>query len=88
MPLFERAPVRIQPFFGYRSETRLTLSARALRSGKPGPHTFANRGRMQAMRTMLAQFASREVPGLAWCATMRQPCAVLAYTLVATTQAC
>lgn len=73
MPLFERAPVRIQPFFGYRSETRLTLSARALRSGKPGPHTFANRGRMQAMRTMLAQFASREVPGLAVRLELKSP---------------
>jgi len=62
MPLFDRAPVRLQPFFGYRSENRLTLSARALRAGKP--HTFENRGRVQAMRTMLAQFASREVAGL------------------------
>ncbi len=64
MPLFDRAPVRLQPFFGHRSETRLTLSARALRARKPGPETFANRGRLQAMRTMLAQFASREVAGL------------------------
>jgi phosphatidate phosphatase APP1 len=65
MPLFEPAPVRIQPFFGYRSENRLTLSARALRAAKPDGKTFARRGRMRAVRTMLTQFASREVPGLA-----------------------
>lgn len=61
MPLFDRAPVRLQPFFGYRSENRLTISARALRAGHP---TFDRRGRVRAMRTMLAQFASREVAGL------------------------
>lgn len=61
MALFDRAPVRLQPFFGYRSETRLTISARALRAGHA---TFERRGRVQAMRTMLAQFASREVAGL------------------------
>jgi phosphatidate phosphatase APP1 len=64
MPLFERAPIRLQPFFGYRSETRLTISARALRAGPPGDRPFARRGRLQAMRTMLSQFASREVPGM------------------------
>jgi phosphatidate phosphatase APP1 len=64
MPLFDRAPVRLQPFFGYRSENRLTLSARALRAGRAAGHTFENRGRVQAMRTMLAHFASREVAGL------------------------
>ncbi len=64
MALFAQAPVRIQPFFGYRSESRLTITARALRSRSGGRDAFANRGRLQAMRTMLAQFASREVPGL------------------------
>lgn len=64
MALFTPSPVRLQPFFGYRSETRLTITARALRSGRGGDDPFARRGRMQAMRTMLAQFASREVPGL------------------------
>lgn len=63
MALFDRAPVRIQPFFGYRSETRLTISARALRAG--ARDGFEGRGRLQAMRTMLSHFASREVPGLA-----------------------
>lgn len=62
MALFDRTPVRLQPFFGHRSETRLTITARALRAGRDG---FERRGRLQAMRTMIAQFASREVPGLA-----------------------
>jgi phosphatidate phosphatase APP1 len=62
--LFATAPVRLQPFFGYRSETRLTVTARALRTGKPSSDVFKRRGRLQAMRTMLAQFASREVPDL------------------------
>ena len=61
MDLFRAPPVRIQPFFGYRSRTRLVLSARALRSGKPG---FESGGRLQAIRTMLAQFASREAAGV------------------------
>jgi phosphatidate phosphatase APP1 len=61
MPLFERNPVRLQPFFGHRSDTRLTISARALRAG---PTKFDSKGRVRAMRTMLSQFASREVAGL------------------------
>ena len=54
-------PVRIQPYFGYRSRTRLVIGARALRCGKPG---FEKGGRWQAVRTMLAQFASREAAGV------------------------
>lgn len=65
MPLFPSAPIRLQPFFGHRSEARLTITARALRAGPARADAFARRGRLQAMRTMLAQFASREVPGLA-----------------------
>ena len=61
MPLFSRASVRIQPYFGFRSGQRLVLTARALRAAKPG---FDGKGRIQAFRTMLAQFASREVAGL------------------------
>ena len=61
MDLFLSPPVRIQPYFGYRSRDRLVLGARALRAGKPG---FEKRGRLQAMRTMLAQFASREEAGV------------------------
>ncbi len=61
MELFPGQPVRLTPFFGYRSRDRLVIGARALRAGKSG---FERRGRIQAMRTMLAQFASREVAGL------------------------
>ena len=61
MAPFAPPPVRLQPYFGYRSRDRLVLSARALRSGKPG---FEKRGQLQAMRTMLAQFASREEAGV------------------------
>ena len=61
MPLISGQPPRIQPYFGYRNQHRLAISARALRSGKPG---FERGGRLQAMRTMLSQFASREVAGL------------------------
>src|SRR5688572_2190138 len=61
MDLLLAPPVRLQPYFGYRSRDRLALGARALRSGKPG---FDKRGRLQAMRTMLAQFASREEAGV------------------------
>ena len=61
MDFFSGQPVRLQPYFGYRSRDRLVIAARALRSGKPG---FENGGRLQAMRTMLAQFASREAPEL------------------------
>src|SRR5688572_24565086 len=59
--VFLAPPVRIQPYFGYRSRDRLVIGARALHSAKPG---FEKRGRIQAMRTMLAQFASREAAGI------------------------
>lgn len=62
MSLLYTPPVRLQPYFGYRSRDRLVLGARALRTGKAG---FEKRGRLQAMRTMLAQFASREEGGIA-----------------------
>lgn len=55
------APVRVQPFFGWRNETRLRLTARALRSR---PVNFDPAGRWQALRTMLGQFASHEVSDL------------------------
>ena len=61
MPLLPTKPVRIQPYFGYRTERTLHIGARALRSGKA---QFASGGRWQAFRTMLAQFASHEVAGL------------------------
>ena len=62
MSIIHGPPVRIEPYFGYRSASRLTISARALRAGKPG---LEKRGRLQAIRTMIAQFASREEPDLA-----------------------
>ena len=54
-------PARIQPFFGFRNEDSLVISARALRSERAG---FKSGGRWQAFRTMISQFASREVSGL------------------------
>ncbi|QZD86979.1 phosphatase domain-containing protein [Qipengyuania psychrotolerans] len=61
MPFLPTAPVRIQPYFGYRNQDRLFITARALRSreGK-----FVKSGKWRAMRTMMAQFASHEVEGL------------------------
>lgn len=54
-------PIRVQPYFGYRSGERLRISARALRTGAPD---FGQAGRWQAFRTMMAQFLSREVAEL------------------------
>ena len=62
MVLFSTRPVRIQPYFGYRSSTRLVLRARALRSRKA---RFDRQGRLGAVRTMLEQFVSHEVAGIA-----------------------
>ncbi|MBX7482168.1 phosphatase domain-containing protein [Qipengyuania qiaonensis] len=61
MPFLPSAPVRIQPYFGYRNRDRLRITARALRSrvGK-----FEKRGKWRAAKTMLTQFASHEVPEL------------------------
>lgn len=61
MPIFSASPVRIQPYFGHRSETRLVISGRALRSGKSD---FASEGTLRSMRTLLSQFASREAAGV------------------------
>ncbi len=57
MPFLPTAPVRIQPYFGYRNEQRLHITARALRSRSGG---FEKRGKWRAARTMLSQFASHE----------------------------
>ena len=62
MPLPPTSPVRVQPYFGYRNRHKLVLTARALRQRKA---RFAQGGQWQALRTMLRQFASREVPDLA-----------------------
>lgn len=61
MPFIPTAPVRIQPYFGYRNRERLRITARALRSRAD---RFEKRGRWRAARTMLSQFVSHEVPGL------------------------
>ncbi|KWV94902.1 phosphatase domain-containing protein [Erythrobacter sp. AP23] len=58
MPFLPTAPVRIQPYFGYRNRERLRITARALRS-RVG--TFEKRGKWRAAKTMLGQFASHEV---------------------------
>ena len=81
MVLFRRTPVRIQPYFGFRSRSRLKLTARALRSGKDG---FEQAGRIRAFRTMIAQFASREVPGLEVRLTAQAQGTVLLDTTVTT----
>lgn len=61
MPFLRTAPIRIQPYFGYRNHDRLIVTARAMHMREPA---FARRGRWQAIRTMLAQFVSHEVPDL------------------------
>ena len=61
MPFLPTAPVRIQPYFGYRNRERLRITARALRSRV---HDFEHRGKWRAAKTMLAQFVSHEVPEL------------------------
>ena len=61
MPFLPTAPVRIQPYFGYRNRERLLITARALRSRAA---TFEKRGKWRAMRTMMAQFASHEMEAL------------------------
>lgn len=70
MDLIHGRPIRVQPYFGYRNHQRLRLSARALRAGTPD---FARSGRVQAMRTMVAQFASREVPDLSVTLDLERP---------------
>lgn len=62
MPFLPTAPVRIQPYFGYRNRERLFITARALRSRV---ERFEKGGRWRAARTMMAQFVSHEVPELA-----------------------
>ncbi len=61
MPFIPTHPVRIQPYFGYRTNDRLLVSARALRSRRSD---FKKSSRWRAVRTMLGQFASHEVADL------------------------
>lgn len=62
--------VRIEPYFGYRSGSRLKISGRALRAGNP---RLEQRGKLQAIRTMIAQFASREEPDLLVTLELKSP---------------
>lgn len=61
MPFLPTAPVRIQPYFGYRNRERLVLTVRALRSRAS---RFGRTGKLRAMHTMMAQFVSHEVAEL------------------------
>ena len=61
MPFLATRPVRLQPYFGYRSAARLRLSARALRQRAS---TFASQPRLRAVHTMISQFASHESGGV------------------------
>lgn len=58
MALFRARPVRLHPYFGYRSRHRLVLQARALRDGPPG---FAGKSGWRAIRMLARQFLSAEV---------------------------
>lgn len=61
MPFLPTAPVRIQPYFGYRNRERVVITARALRSRTS---EFGKTDKWRAMRIMMAQFASHEVAEL------------------------
>jgi len=56
-----RGPVRVQPFFGYRSTDRLHVSARAVRAPEA---VFESSGFWRGFATMLGEYASHEEPGL------------------------
>ena len=61
MSFLPTAPVRIQPYLGYRNRERLHITARALRSRVS---EFEKRGRWRAAKTMISQFASHEVANM------------------------
>jgi phosphatidate phosphatase APP1 len=61
MPLLGH-PALVRPFFGYRSERRLILTARALRMREP---QWERSGTLGKIAAMIGQFASNEVPELA-----------------------
>jgi len=70
MVFSRKIATRLQPYFGYRSAGRLVLTARALRSA---PAAFVEGSRWHALRTMMAQFASRKVEGVAVRLTIEGP---------------
>ena len=61
MGIFRRRPVRVQPFFGYRSRDRLVLTGRTQRSRPP---EFDQHGRWRTFRVMMSQFLASQVPGV------------------------
>ena len=61
MPFLPTAPVRIQPYLGYRNKERLVISARALRSRSS---EFGKTAKWRAMGRMASQFVSHEMAGL------------------------
>ena len=70
MPFLPSGPARIQPYFGYRNQDRLFISARALRSRQSD---FGKTGKWRAMRRMMGQFASHEVRELPVEIELRSP---------------
>lgn len=62
MGIFRRNPVRVQPFFGYRSRERLTLVGRTQRSR--APEFEKTEGRWRSFRVMMSQFFASEVAGV------------------------
>ncbi len=61
-PLSRRDPVRVQPFYGFRTAHRLFLSARALRSNEPN---FEKRSFWRDFATMASLYTSKEVSDFA-----------------------
>ena len=58
MGIFSRRPVRVQPYFGYRSHDCLVLTGRTLRSRPP---EFGEAGRWRTFRVMVSQFFASQV---------------------------
>lgn len=61
LPASSRSTVRIVPYLGYRDANRVRLRARALRGKAP---KFDGKGSWRAVRTLIGQYASREVEGV------------------------
>lgn len=63
-------PPQVFPFFGYRNETRLSISARALRARAP---SWDRRTDLDRIRAVWSQFASREHPEMPMTLVMAAP---------------
>lgn len=59
MVLFPSRDIRVQPYFGFRNDSRLIIDARVLRGDAPD---FDGSGGWRTFRTMLALYNSHEVP--------------------------